>query len=161
MSRNSSDLPVKDRPQLQLFKAVSRANAAIRDHHRRATKVIGLNLGEFDLLCALGNTEGMRMAALAECMITTPSSVTRICEKMEKRKLVTRSRSQASDREVIAKLTDEGQAMFERAFPPMTAYTTELMNSGLSPAEQARAAELLKKFCAQLTEPSPLILPDE
>ena len=146
MSRSSLDLPVKDQPQLKLFKAVSRANAAIRDSHRKAMKVIGLGLGEFDLLCALGNTEGMRMKDLARSMISTPSNVTRVCTTMEKKGLAVRERSKESDREVIAKLTVEGQQRFDELFPKIAEFTTAIIEELMPKADQIAVAEALDRL---------------
>lgn len=42
--------------------------------------------------------------------------------------LITRERAQHSDREVLARLTPDGQALFERHFPKAAAFMAALMD---------------------------------
>jgi DNA-binding MarR family transcriptional regulator len=60
-------------------------------------------------------------------------------------KLVVRQRAEHSEREVIAKLTAQGDAMFQRHFPAAIAFMTSLIDSQLSRKEQEQLAELLAK----------------
>jgi DNA-binding MarR family transcriptional regulator len=129
-----------------------RANAALRDAHKDVLRDIGLSLSEFDFVAALGNTKGLRMKDLARAMITTPSNVTRVCASMEKKGLAVRERSSESDREVIAKLTVEGEAIFERAFPTLVEFTTETMDSALSERDQGVVADALDHLVSTLRD---------
>jgi DNA-binding MarR family transcriptional regulator len=142
--------PPKHRSQIRLLRAIMRANAALRDSHKEAFRPLGLNIAEFDFLAALGNTDGLRMKDLAHHMITTPSNVTRICATMEKKGLAVRERSSESDREVIAKLTPEGQKRFEECFPVIANFSTGLIDELASEDEQRAAATILEKLIAKL-----------
>jgi MarR family 2-MHQ and catechol resistance regulon transcriptional repressor len=145
------DVPVRDRSQVRLVRSVMRANAALREAHKSFMQVHDTNLSEFDFLAALGNTGGLRMSDLAEAMITTPSNVTRLCAAMEKKGLAVRERSAQSDREVIARLTPEGQARFEALFPLVVRFTTDLVDRLLPASDQASVAGALERLIAELT----------
>ena len=144
---------VKDRSQVQMFRAVMRASdRMVGFHNRQMREKLGLNTGEFDMIAALGNTSGMRMKDLAQAMITSPANVTRVATAMEKRGLVERSRSAESQREVLARLTPEGERMFETTFMRVADFTTESTNRGLTPEEQIQVVELLQRFMRNLDE---------
>jgi DNA-binding MarR family transcriptional regulator len=51
-----------------------------------------------------------------------------------------------SEREVLARLTPAGQALFDRHFPKATAFMVALVDERLSTAEQAKLAEYLEKL---------------
>ena len=148
--RLSADPPRK-RSQIRCLRAIMRANAALRDAHKDFMQELGTNLTEFDFLAALGNTNGLRMKDLAHAMITTPSNVTRVCATMEKKGLAVRERSAESDREVIARLTEEGQQRFEELFPRIAHYTTSLMDEVIGADQQRAVADALEQLVAELT----------
>ena len=64
--------PIRDWPQVRLLSAVFRASTALREAHRNLFTESGIGMSEFDLLAALGNTDGLRMKDLAWAMITSP-----------------------------------------------------------------------------------------
>lgn len=146
------DKPARDRPQVRLIRAIMRANAAVRDAHKQLMSELGFNITEFDFLAALGNTSGLRMKDLARAMITTPSNVTRVCAAMEKKGLAVRERSAESDREVIAKLTPEGQRQFEALFPRVVGFTTAMVDDVLTTEQQQAVGEALDHLVAELTK---------
>src|SRR5262245_55827625 len=102
--------PVREWPAVRVMRTVLRANAALRDAHEAILNPLGFTLTDFDMIAALGNTEGLRMTELARHMMTSPSNVTRVCKGLEAKGLVTRARSASSDREVLARLTPKGDA---------------------------------------------------
>lgn len=110
---------------------------------------------EFDLLSALGNTEGMRMKDLADVMITTAPNLTRVCDAMEAKGLVERRRSPQSDREVVARLTPEGQKLFEELFPLTVNESARILDEALSKDELVTLSGLLDKLIAGLAKQQP------
>jgi len=132
-----------------MFRAVFRAHALIHDAHKRFLARHALSVTEFDMIAALGNTNGMRMKDLAAGMITTPSNVTRVCQNLVKRGLVERHRSDASDREVVARLTPEGERAFEAYFPEAVSFTTGLIDKLVSPEDQRQVGDILDRFHQQ------------
>src|SRR5688500_461278 len=95
--------PVRDRPQVKAIRLLLRTNARLVEAHRRHLgERYDLLMTEFDMIAALGNTDGLNMGQLAAGMITTPANVTRVAQALEKRGLIERKRAAHSDREVIA-----------------------------------------------------------
>src|SRR5450432_1832576 len=142
--------PVRERPQIRVLRTLLRAHARVIDDQRRHIEVThGLLMTEFDMIAALGNTEGLRMGELANAMITTPGNVTRVAQALEKRGLVARKRSPHSDREVLAHLTPAGEEFFRKHFLGVVAFSSAYMDAALSTAEQQPLAGLLTKLLAK------------
>ena len=129
------------------------SNALLRDLHKDPLAALGLTLSEFDLVAALGNTNGLRMTDIAAHMISSASNVTRLCAVLENRGLVVRKRSRESDREVLARLTPAGQKLFARTFPKISNVTRQIMDSGLTVSEQEQLTGLLTKLMDNVTAP--------
>lgn len=156
MAKKSGEGRPKDWSQIRMLRALSIAAEAFRESHREfLERGFGLSLSEFDVIATLGNTPGMRMKDLASHMMTSSSAsnVTRVCAALEKRSLVTRQRSKDSDREVVAKLTPEGQALFEQAFMKVASFTRSFADSALPVTDQVKVAELLTRFISNVKAP--------
>jgi len=98
------------------------------------------------MLVELGNQPGLRMSDLAAKIVVSAANVTRVAQSLAAKGLVVRERAKHSDREVLARLTSEGQKLFELHFPNATAYVSGLMDERLSTAEQTKLGELLEKL---------------
>jgi MarR family 2-MHQ and catechol resistance regulon transcriptional repressor len=145
--------PPKTWPQIMVLRRIWRAAAKLRELHQPHFERIGMPIGEFDLLSALGNTGGLRMRDLAEAMITTAPNVTRVCSVMEEKGLVKRQRSEVSDREVVARLTPAGEKRFEQVFPQTVNYSAAILDTGLTHKELETLASLLDKLLANVQSP--------
>ena len=145
--------PARDRPGIAAFRTLLRAHREVIEAHKRTVpELSGLSLVEFDILATLGNQEGMRMGEIARVALVSPANVTWVASALERRGLLRRRRSPESDRVVLASLTRKGQALFERTFEPVVAYTESLFE-GLSVNEQRELARLLSRVVA--TQPGP------
>ena len=122
----------------QRLDAWDQADAATRE----------VSSSEFDLVMTLGNTEGMRMCDAAARMLTSAPNVTRIAKRLEERGLVERQRSPASDREVLIRLTPDGERMFEDAYPETFRRWAARFAELYSEAEQRELADLLARVAA-------------
>jgi DNA-binding MarR family transcriptional regulator len=145
--------PPRTWPEIQVLRRIWKAGAMLRNLHGPHFDRLGMPLLEFDLLSTLGNTDGFRMKDLAESMMTTPSNVTRVCTAMEKKGLVKRQRSSESDREVIAKLTPKGEALFHKTFPKTVNFSARTLDTALSRKELKELASLLEKLIESVEEP--------
>jgi DNA-binding MarR family transcriptional regulator len=145
--------PVRDYPEVKAMRLLLRCNARITEAHR---KLLGekydLLMTEFDMIAALGNTDGLNMGQLANAMITTPANVTRVAQTLEKRGFIERKRAPHSDREVLAKLTPTGEAFFKAHFMEVVSFACELMGKGLNVSELKQLGELLGKLHGALAE---------
>jgi MarR family 2-MHQ and catechol resistance regulon transcriptional repressor len=138
---------VRDRPQVRALRTLMRAQAKLVELHSGYLSArLGLLMTEFDMIAALGNTQGLRMGELAVAMITSPGNVTRVAQSLQKRGLVERHRSEISDREVIARLTPAGEAFFNEHFLVAVEFNCSLFDSALATPEQEQLATLLSKL---------------
>ena len=144
--------PPKTWPQVQILRRVWKAGAALRGKFDTHFAELDLPMIEFDLISALGNTEGLKMKDLAAAMITTPSNVTRVCAVMEEKGLLKRERSKASDREVIASLTPAGEKLFRDTFAKTVNQTAAILDSALDKDDQQTLAALLQRLLDGLAD---------
>jgi DNA-binding MarR family transcriptional regulator len=145
--------PVREWPQVKAMRLLFRTSAKLEEAHRRYLgSKHDLLVTEFDMIAALGNTDGLNMGQLASAMITTPANVTRVAQALEKRGLVERKRAPHSDREVLARLTPAGDAFFRDHFMEVVNFAGDLMDSGLSVSELKELGDLLGKLHTALSE---------
>lgn len=149
------DRPVREWPQIRMLRALAIAHERFNEVHKSALRRFGLSPSEFDVLAALGNTPGMRMKDIAAHIMTSssPSNVTRVCVALERRGLVERQRSPQSDREVIARLTPKGDAIFRELFRHIPHFSAAFVDSALGEKEQLQVVKHLTKFIQNAKEP--------
>lgn len=139
--------PVREWPQIVALRLLLRAQARIvEDHRAHLDAKFGLLMTEFDMIAALGNTQGLRMGELASAMITSPGNVTRVAQALERRGFVARKRAPHSDREVLAQLTPSGQEFFSKHFLEVAGFSRAYLDRALSLPEQRQLAALLRKI---------------
>lgn len=139
--------PVRTWPQVRVFRGLLRAHAAVMQKTREFVEAeTGFSVTEFDMIVELGNQKGLRMSDLATKLVVSPANVTRLAQALSAKGLVVRERAEHSDREVLARLTPKGQALFEKHFPKATSFMAGLMDDRLTAAEQSKLAELLEKL---------------
>jgi DNA-binding MarR family transcriptional regulator len=138
--------PVRDWPQVRVFRELLRSDTWVQQQVRTFVESeIGLGMSEFDMVAELGNQPGVRMSDLAKKMVVSAANVTRVAQALTAKGLVSRQRAEHSDREVLARLTPEGQALFQKHFPRAAAFMASLIDGQLSRKEQQQLAELLAK----------------
>ncbi|MFF7242207.1 MarR family transcriptional regulator [Streptomyces collinus] len=90
--------------------------------HRRidvGLRAEGLTMVQYEILTRLLEARGRRrrMTELADLLVSSRSGLTYQVSQLEKAGLVTREACPDDERGVVAVLTDEGQALLERAAP--------------------------------------------
>jgi len=89
----------------------------------------GLSPAEFDVLSTLGNTEGMTFKELGQRTLIYKTTLTGVIDRLERQGLVRRRPSTRDRRSMIAELTPEGDALFQRVFPEHIAWLGERLES--------------------------------
>ena len=135
----------RDSRALSLLRELHRAYRRVQAADVAFLKRYGLRQGDFDVIATLGNTEGLRMSDLAARMLTSAPNVTRMVKRLEAEGFVTRVRGELSDREVVARLTERGEAVFAEVYPEAFRFHDALYNATLSGEEQDRLIELLAR----------------
>ena len=77
----------------------------------------GLTHPQFDIIATLGNTSGMSYKELGEKTLITKGTLTGVIERLEQKGLVERQRNDCDKRSFFVRLTAEGEATFNAAFP--------------------------------------------
>ena len=91
-----------------------------------SVRACGLTHAQFDIIATLGNTPGMTYKELGERTLITKGTLTGVIERLEKKGLVARERSSEDKRSFFVRLTAQGEAMFNRAFPIVVAQGKKL-----------------------------------
>ncbi len=78
---------------------------------------LGLTPAQFDIIATLGNTQGMSCKELGEKTLITKGTMTGVLDRLEAKGLLNRHACVEDGRSWIAKLSPEGQALFETIFP--------------------------------------------
>jgi len=108
-----------DADQQTIWRAFLAGIAVIDGHLDAALRPYGLDLGEYEILVVLSESEGLqlRMSELAEAVHQSRSRLTHTVSRMEKKELIRRTACPDDKRGVIAVLTKKGFALLETAAP--------------------------------------------
>jgi MarR family 2-MHQ and catechol resistance regulon transcriptional repressor len=112
--------------------------------HRHLTSN-GLTISQFGVLEALYHLGPLSQKQIGQKILRSSGNITMIIDNLEKRSLVVRKRDKADRRVFIVHLTDKGNKLISKIFPPHAAKISDEM-SVLSPAEQETLGSLCKKL---------------
>ena len=101
----------------------------------------------YDALWGLESAEqgALRMHELADALVIERYSLTRLVDRLEKDKLVTRTRSAEDGRAAFVSITPEGRALRKKMWRVYKATFDELFLSQFSDGEQAAFSEALER----------------
>lgn len=119
--------------------------------HRKAAEVagsIGLHTAEMNVIDILGKFGPISMGQLSSETFISPSNTTSTVKKLERAELVTRKRSETSDREVNVTLTGSGRAVFRKCYPHILGEAHAYMAERLTRREMQDLAGLLRKLAS-------------
>jgi len=112
---------------------------------------LGLKPPEFDVLCTLGNTDGMTLKELGERTLIYKTTLTGVVDRLEAQGLVRRTPHRDDRRCTRAVLTEAGEALFERVFPAHVAHL-EARFARLPADQRALAVGVLRRIQALFRE---------
>ena len=118
---------------------LNRAGARIADAFSKEVRPLGATLQMWRVLAALRERNGSRMGDLSETTSIEVSTLTRLVDSMEKKKLVARRSDPADARAIVLHATPAGQRLTGRILPIAERYE-KLALQGFD----AREAEQLK-----------------
>jgi DNA-binding MarR family transcriptional regulator len=104
-----------------------------------------LNPVTFGVLAHLAVTSPMTQADLARAVLIRPQSIATLLEGLEQRGLVSREGDRARGRRNPVVLTNEGQALLDKAWDTVTA-TNDLSEDGFDAEETLELNRLLRKL---------------
>jgi DNA-binding MarR family transcriptional regulator len=106
-----------------------------------------VTLQQFNVLRILrgARPDGLCTLAIAQRMIEQTPGITRLIDRLEKKGLVRRVRSEEDRRQVWCRITSAGERLLERLDDPVEEFDRTAVR-GLSPADQDRLTGLLSRF---------------
>lgn len=112
---------------------------------RQQLAAVGLHIGQEQLLLQLWQEDGLSQAQLAERMRVEPPTVTKMLQRLERAKLVRRTRDRAGTRAYLVHLTDDGQALREPV-EAVWAAAEQRVTAPLEPTELRTLRDLLGRL---------------
>jgi len=106
----------------------------------------GLTASQFSTMKALKLQGPLAQRDIAKYLLKTGGNVTVVVDNLEKQGYVTRIRDTEDRRIVFVKLTNEGEALFDQAYPAHRRRILEAM-APLSASECDRLMDLFSKLC--------------
>jgi DNA-binding MarR family transcriptional regulator len=154
-------MPTKpDERRLQAWRALLLAHAAlVRTLDRELDEGGGLPLAWYEVLLWLYRAPGrrMRMQALVDTLLFTPSGVTRLIDRMAQAGLVTREKCASDRRGTFAVLTEAGAARFREVGPLHLRGIQQHFGRHVSDEEAEVMAAALGRVVADIAPGHPLV----
>jgi len=126
---------------------LNRAGAKIADAFGKVARKHGINLQMWRVLAALNQCDGQSVGALAATTSIEKSTLSRLLDQMQKKRLLLRQRDGADQRSITIHRTPAAQAITEKLIPVALAYETQAL-VGLD----QRQAKAIKTMLRQLYE---------
>jgi DNA-binding MarR family transcriptional regulator len=105
---------------------------------------LDLTLPQFDVIITLGGTAGMPYKTLGEKTLITKGTLTGVINRLEDKELIQRVASKTDGRSQIIRLTETGNALFERTFPEHLQFINRLFNDYSTEDITALEADLVR-----------------
>lgn len=141
MSPNTQHLDYDER----ILRALRRIIRAVDLYSRQLAHRHTLTGPQLVCLRRLHKDGAMSSGTLAREVSLAPATVTGICDRLEARNLVTRTRKPEDKRQVLVALTEAGRAMAENVPLPLHENFTRRL-SGLPEEEQVRIRDVLENI---------------
>lgn len=130
---------------LPVIRELARSYQAFTHYSAVHIRELGLTPPQFDVICTLGNTQGMPLCKLAEKTLITKGTLTGVIDRLEDKGLLKRVVPPENRRSFIAVLTPEGEKVFNSAFPAHTKYLNQRLGK-LSAEELDEIRSALEKL---------------
>lgn len=126
---------------------LNRAGARIADAFSKEVRPLGATLQMWRVLAALRERNGSRMGDLSETTSIEVSTLTRLVDSMEKKKLVARRSDPADARAIVLHVTPAGQRLTRRILPIAERYE-KLALQGFDTRETEQLKTALRRLYA-------------
>lgn len=145
--------PGLDVSSIEVMGRITRIGALVTQRVEHDLAPEEITRTEFDVLCTLARGgRPLRASEVTAATMLSGASTTKNADRLARRGLIERLPWERDGRVVLLQLTPAGTALVDRAFPRFLERDRELLN-GLSAAEQATLAALLRKVAVNLEVP--------
>lgn len=110
---------------LPAMRELVRAYQAFSSYSEAHVRQFNLTPAQFDVIATLGNTNGLSMGEIGEKTLITKGTLTGVIDRLIKKQLAIREVPEDNRRNVIVRLTPQGQEIFEQSFPSHIAHLKE------------------------------------
>ncbi|MGE0154544.1 MAG: MarR family winged helix-turn-helix transcriptional regulator [Reyranellaceae bacterium] len=128
---------------------LNRAGAKIADAFGQVARRHGITLQMWRVLAALHHQDGQSVGSLARTTSIEISTLSRLLDQMQKKRLLLRRRDSADQRSVAIHRSAAGEAITRRLIPVALDYEARAL-AGLAAAEAKRLKTLLRRVYANL-----------
>ncbi|MEO8265403.1 MAG: MarR family transcriptional regulator, partial [Ilumatobacteraceae bacterium] len=123
---------------------------------RSLTEVDDVTLAQFRALVVLSRCEAVTIGELADSLAVQPSTATRLCDRLERKRLVRRFPGASTDRrETALRLTTQGRRLVERV-TARRRRDIAAITASMSPRDRLRAINGLASFSRAAGELPPI-----
>ena len=135
----------------EVFLTLMRSTDLVSDRATAPIRSSGLTVQQYNVLRILrgAGDDGLQTYQVAERMVTRAPNITRLVDKLEAKKLLTRTRSVTDRRVVTLQITRQGRALLKKLDRPQLEALQSAMR-GLSSSESAKLCDLLNRLRAPL-----------
>ncbi|MGZ4959701.1 MAG: MarR family winged helix-turn-helix transcriptional regulator [Methylomonas sp.] len=109
---------------------------------------LDLTLPQYDVIITLGGTPGMQPKKLGEQTLITKGTLTGVVTRLEDKGLVQRTASKKDGRSQIIRLTEAGQALYERTFEEHLQHINRLFDNYAPDEVAALETDLIRLYDA-------------
>lgn len=133
--------------------ALMRTASIVNRRFARVVETYGISLAQYNVLRILrgAGDNGLPTLAIRDRMIDEGSTVTRLLDKLEKASLVTRDRSRPDRRQVLCRITPQGEALLSTLDPQIDATDLSMM-AMLTPEQRASLLTILAAVRAEFID---------
>ena len=129
---------------LSTYVKLMRAAESITSRVHKHLSSVGLTVSQFGVLEAIYHLGPLSQKDLGRKILRSSGNITMVIDNLEKRRLVRRKRGASDRRMFIVHLTEDGQKLIDRIFPPHAALITREL-SVLNATDQEILGDLCKK----------------
>jgi MarR family 2-MHQ and catechol resistance regulon transcriptional repressor len=135
------DVPdFKDDAYLKVLRPLVEAYLAFARQDNRHIRAMRLTPSQFDVIATLGDTDGMTCSELSAATLVTKGTLTGVLDRLEQKGLVRRDDVAGDRRRTKIRLTEKGNALFEKTFAAHAAFLRPYFERALTQkgADQTR-----------------------
>ncbi|HEX3203477.1 MAG TPA: MarR family transcriptional regulator [Nitrospiraceae bacterium] len=133
----------RDDPYLKVLRPLVEAYLAFARQDARHIAALHLTPSQFDVIATLGDSAGMTCSELSEATLVTKGTLTGVLDRLQAKSLIQRDAVTGDRRCVKIRLTDKGQALFEKVFPAHAAFLRPHFERALTQKEADHLRTLL------------------
>ena len=137
--------PKADKSVIHTWLVLMKAHRSLTRHAQRSIEALDMCLSDFAILEALLHKGPQSVNELGRRIDLTSGSMTTAIDRLEARRLVTRTDHATDRRAWVIHLTPEGKTLISRVFAGHE-HAMERAMDGLSKAERATLTDLLKRL---------------